>query len=58
MAQDETNVDTPEQGSNLSVEEAFFSNNEGTTTQGSTESTEPVEQVVNEDVALLLKTPN
>ena len=39
MAQDETNVDTPSQGSNLSVEEAVFSNNEGTTSQSSTEST-------------------
>jgi len=47
MAQiDETNVDTPEQGSNLSVEEAFFSSDEGTTTQ---ESTNAVEQVVSED---------
>ena len=57
MAQDETNVDTPSQGSNLSVEEAFFSNNEGTTTQSSTESTEPVEQVVMRMLALLLQTP-
>ena len=49
MAQiDETNVDTPEQGSNLSVEEAFFSSDEGTTTQ---ESTNTVEQVVSEDVS-------
>ena len=47
MAQiDETNVDTPEQGSNLSVEEAFFSSDEGTTTQ---EPANPVEQVVSED---------
>ena len=58
MAQDETNVDTPSQGSNLSVEEAFFSNNEGTTTQSSTESTEPVEQVVNEDVSTPTSNPN
>ena len=50
MAQDETNMDTPSQGSNLSVEEAFFSNDEGSTTQ---ESTNAVEQVVNanEDVS-------
>ena len=47
MAQiDETNVDTPEQGSNLSVEEAFFSSDEGTTTQ---EPTNTVEQVVSKD---------
>ena len=60
MAQiDETNVDTPEsQGSNLSVEEAFFSNNEGTATQSSTEPTETVEQVVNEDVSTAAPVPN
>ena len=48
MAQDETNVDTPEQGSNLSVEDAFFSPEEGTTT---TDATETVAQVVSEDVS-------
>jgi len=60
MAQiDETNVDTPEsQGSNLSVEEAFFSNDEGSTTPSSTESTTPVEQVVNEDVSTPAEAPN
>ena len=57
MAQDETNVDTPEQGSNLSVEEAFFSNNEGTATPSSAESTEAVEQVVNEDVSIPTEDP-
>ena len=57
MAQDETNVDTPQQGSNLSVEEAFFSNDEGTTTPSSTESTTSVEQVVNEDVSIPTKDP-
>ena len=55
MAQDETNMDTPEQGSNLSVEEAFFSQDEGSTT---TETTDTVEQVVNEDVSKPAESPN
>lgn len=55
MAQDETNMDTPQQGSNLSVEEAFFSKDEGSAT---TESTETVEQVVNEDVSNSAENPN
>ena len=55
MAQDETNMDTPEQGSNLSVEEAFFSPDEGSTT---TETTDTVEQVVNEDVSDTAENPD
>jgi|LUMS01.1.fsa_nt_gb hypothetical protein len=59
MAQDEQNVDTPEQqGSNLSVEEAFFSNNdEGSTTQ-TQETTDVVQGVVNEDVSTPAEAPN
>lgn len=49
MAQiDETNVDTPEQGSNLSVEEAFFSPDEGKATEN---STNPVEDAFSKDVS-------
>ena len=55
MAQDETNMDTPEQRSNLSVEEAFFSPDEGSTT---TETTDTVEQVVNEDVSDTAENPD
>jgi len=55
MAQDETNVDTPEvQGSNLSVEEAFFTQEEGTTTQ---ETTNTVDNVVKEDVSNTAEAP-
>ena len=50
MAQiDETNVDTPQEGSNLSVEDAFFSdNNEGNTQQ--TISEDDAQNVVNQEV--------
>jgi len=55
MAQDETSMDTPEQGSNLSVEEAFFTPDEGSTTQ---ETTNVVENVVKEDVSTTAPAPN
>ena len=50
MAQiDETNVDTPQEGSNLSVEDAFFSeNNEGDTQQNVSE--DDAQNVVNQAV--------
>ena len=55
MAQDETNMETPSQGSNLSVEEAFFSPDEGSTTQ---ETTNVVQDVVKEDVSNTAPVPN
>ena len=53
MAQDETNVDTPEQGSSLSVEEAFFSNNDESATAATNTSTDVVDSVapVQEDAS-------
>jgi hypothetical protein len=55
MAQDETNMDGSQQGSNLSVEEAFFTPDEGSTAQ---ETTNVVENVVKEDVSTTAPVPN
>lgn len=45
MAQDETNVDTPQEGSNLSVEEAFFSNNDDSAAGVTNTSTDVVNSI-------------
>ena len=60
MAQDETNVDTPSEGSSLSVEEAFFSSNDASATGSATESTDVVNSIapVQEDANPAMPTEN